>query len=85
MQTTVIKEREHYIINGSKMWITNGSIADVAIVWAKTKKDDLKSIKGFFVEKGAPGFTATCVEDREYDGQWCLETLSCLTCENEQC
>ncbi len=58
MRTTALKEGGHYILNGSKMWITNGSIADIAVVWAKTNKDDPKSIKGFLVEKGTPGFTA---------------------------
>ena len=58
MRTTALKEGGHYILNGSKMWITNGSISDIAVVWAKTNKDDPKSIKGFLVEKGTPGFTA---------------------------
>ena len=58
MRTTALKEGGHYILNGSKMWITNGSIADIAVVWAKTNKDDPKSIKGFLVEKDTPGFTA---------------------------
>jgi glutaryl-CoA dehydrogenase len=43
-----------WILNGTKMWITNGSIADVAVVWART--DD--GVRGFLVPKGAPGFTA---------------------------
>jgi len=64
MRTTAIKDGKHYIINGSKMWITNGSIADVAIVWAKTKKDDPKSIKGFLVEKGTPGFTSNDIHGK---------------------
>ena len=58
MRTTALKAGGHYILNGSKMWITNGSISDIAVVWAKTNKDDPKSIKGFLVEKGTPGFTA---------------------------
>ena len=45
---------DHYLINGAKMWITNGTIADLAVVWAKL--DGV--IRGFIVEKGAPGFTA---------------------------
>src|SRR5213076_768644 len=44
-----------WILNGSKMWITNGSIADVAIVWART---DSGEINGFLVERGMDGFTA---------------------------
>ncbi len=48
-----------WIINGAKMWITNGSMADVAIIWAKTGDlDDDKSIRGFIVPTDTPGFTA---------------------------
>lgn len=58
-----------YLLNGAKMWITNGTIADVAVVWAKLDSppfqgggqgvvDDAKSIRGFLVEKGMKGFTA---------------------------
>src|SRR3569832_384938 len=48
-----------WIINGAKMWITNGSTAQVAIVWAKTNGDKSdKSIRGFIVPTDAPGFTA---------------------------
>jgi len=43
-----------YVLNGAKMWITNGTIADVAVVWAKLDGE----IKGFLVESGTPGFTA---------------------------
>lgn len=53
-----------FILNGSKAWITNGSIADVTIVWAKC--DDEK-IRGFLVEQGTPGFTT-----REYKNKWSL-------------
>ncbi len=55
MHTTAVKKGENYILNGRKMWITNGEIADVAIIWAKT---DEGTIRGFLVEKGTPGFTA---------------------------
>jgi glutaryl-CoA dehydrogenase len=44
-----------WIISGTKMWITNGTIADIAIVWARTGEDE---IRGFIVEKGTPGFSA---------------------------
>lgn len=49
-----------YKLDGSKMWITNGEIADVAVVWAKTEK----GIRGFLVEKGMPGFSARPVPRR---------------------
>ncbi len=45
---------DHYLLNGAKMWITNGTIADVAIVWAKL--DGV--VRGFLVEKGTPGYSA---------------------------
>jgi glutaryl-CoA dehydrogenase len=44
---------DHYVLNGAKMWITNGGISDVAVVWAKLNGQ----IRGFLVEKGTPGFT----------------------------
>ncbi len=47
-----------FLLNGAKMWITNGTIADVAVVWAKLDGDDPKNIRGFLVEKGMKGFTA---------------------------
>ncbi len=54
MTTRAVKDGNHYILNGAKMWITNGTVADVAVVWAKL--DGV--IRGFLVEKGTPGFTA---------------------------
>jgi len=53
IRTKAVKDGDSYILNGSKMWITNGSIADVAVVWAKTDE----GIRGFIVEAGTPGFT----------------------------
>ncbi len=53
MKTTATKVDGGYVLNGAKMWITNGSIADVAVVWAKL--DGV--VHGFLVEKGTPGFT----------------------------
>jgi glutaryl-CoA dehydrogenase len=58
MKTHARRDGSDWIINGSKMWITNGTIADVAVVWAKT--DD--GIRGFLVEKGTPGFAAPEIE-----------------------
>ena len=54
MKTHARRDGDDWIINGSKMWITNGSIADIAVVWAKTEE----GIMGFVVEKGMPGFDA---------------------------
>ncbi len=47
-----------FVLNGAKMWITNGTLADVAVVWAKLDTDDSKNIRGFLVERGMKGFTA---------------------------
>ena len=54
MLTRAERQGDQWILNGTKRWITNGSVADVAIVWAQT--DD--GIQGFLVESGAPGFEA---------------------------
>jgi glutaryl-CoA dehydrogenase len=55
MITRIKDNGDHYILNGAKMWITNSSIADIAIVWAK---DDKYVIRGLIVEKGMKGFSA---------------------------
>src|SRR6201981_1855363 len=55
MLTRAGKKGNEYILNGEKMWITSGSLADVAVVWAKCEDD---KIRGFLVEKGTPGFKA---------------------------
>ena len=55
MKTRAKKDGDHWILNGEKTWITNGSIADVAVVWARAEE----GIRGFVVEKGTPGFTAS--------------------------
>lgn len=57
MKTRARRDGSDWILSGTKLWITNGNIADVAVVWAKTG-DDAKSIQGFLVEKGMPGFEA---------------------------
>jgi glutaryl-CoA dehydrogenase len=60
MITTARETRDGWVLNGTKMWITNGSQASVAIVWAKTGAvEDPRSIRGFIVPTGTPGFTAT--------------------------
>ena len=57
--TRAVKDGDEWVLNGAKMWITNGSMADVAIVWAKTGElDDVESIRGFIVETDRDGFSA---------------------------
>jgi len=60
MKTHAKKDGDDWVINGSKMWITNGSVADVAVVWAMTDE----GIRGFIVEKDMPGFTAQEIEHK---------------------
>jgi glutaryl-CoA dehydrogenase len=71
MRTRARKDGDEYILNGEKMWITSGSIADVAVIWAKVEEpgvapDDLR-IRGFLVETDRPGFSA-----RDVHGKWSL-------------
>ena len=54
METKVVDDGDSYVLNGAKMWITNGTVADLAIVWAKLDG----KIRGFIVEKGDSGFSA---------------------------
>jgi len=60
MRTRAVRDGDDWILTGGKMWITNGSIADVATVWAQT--DD--GIRGFLVPRGTPGFTAQDVHHK---------------------
>jgi glutaryl-CoA dehydrogenase len=66
MRTRAVKSGDEYVLNGEKMWITSGSIADVAIIWAKVDDEDGK-VRGFLVETDRPGFTAYDVH-----GKWSL-------------
>jgi glutaryl-CoA dehydrogenase len=54
MRTRAMRDGSHWVLNGAKAWITNGSIADVAVVWARTAD----GVRGFLVEHGTPGFSA---------------------------
>jgi glutaryl-CoA dehydrogenase len=59
MITTARQDGDGWVLNGAKMWITNGSMSDIAIIWAKTGDiDDSKSIRGFIVPTDTPGFSA---------------------------
>ena len=58
MKTHAKRRGRDWVLNGSKMWITNGAIADLAVVWAMTED----GIRGFIVEKGTPGFAAPEIE-----------------------
>ena len=61
MLTRAVKSGDSYVLNGEKMWITNGSIADVAVVWAKCEDE---KVRGFLIEKGTPGFKAWAIHGK---------------------
>jgi glutaryl-CoA dehydrogenase len=66
MTTFARKSGDEYILNGEKMWITSGNIADVAVIWAKVEDEDNR-VRGFLVETDRPGFRAY-----EVHGKWSL-------------
>jgi len=79
MRTTARLAGDEWILNGEKTWITNGAIADIAVVWARAGD----RIRGFLVERGAPGFTATDIH-----GKWSMRasvtsSLSLSDCRGE--
>jgi glutaryl-CoA dehydrogenase len=61
MRTRAVRDGEDWVLNGAKMWITNGGIADVATVWAGTEE----GIRGFLVPRGTPGFTTHDIEHKQ--------------------
>lgn len=61
MITRARRKGDGYVLNGAKMWITNGSVADIAVIWAK---DDDDEIRGFLVECDRPGFKAIDIEGK---------------------
>jgi len=63
MRTTARREARCWILNGEKTWITNGTMADVAVVWARAED----GIRGFLVERGTPGFTSSDIH-----GKWSM-------------
>jgi glutaryl-CoA dehydrogenase len=60
MRTTARRDGDSFILNGTKMWITNGGLADIAVVWARS--DD--GVRGFLVERGTPGFSTSDVHHK---------------------
>ncbi|HEY4758459.1 MAG TPA: acyl-CoA dehydrogenase family protein, partial [Chthoniobacterales bacterium] len=77
METSARRDGDHYILNGSKCWIGNASIADVKVVWAK---DDDGRVAGFVVEKNAPGFRA-----KDIEGKFSLRMSRTSECWFENC
>ena len=60
MTTKAIRNENQWVLSGSKMWITNGSVADIAVVWAQTEE----GIRGFLVPRGARGFTSRAIHKK---------------------
>ncbi|WP_436527274.1 acyl-CoA dehydrogenase family protein [Actinoplanes sp. HUAS TT8] len=60
MRTRAVRDGDDWILTGAKMWITNGSIADIATVWAQTED----GIRGFLVPRGTPGFTTRTIKQK---------------------
>jgi len=62
METRAVRHGDGYVLNGTKMWITNGNIADVALIWAKVAEDGQDVVRGFLVDTDTNGFTANEVK-----------------------
>jgi glutaryl-CoA dehydrogenase len=77
IETRAKRDGGHYVLNGSKCWIGNASIADIKVIWAK---DDEGRIGGFVVEKDAPGFRA-----RDIEGKFSLRMSRTSECWFENC
>ncbi|HZU25037.1 MAG TPA: acyl-CoA dehydrogenase family protein, partial [Bryobacteraceae bacterium] len=60
MVTRAVREGDSWVLDGEKTWITNGSLADVAVVWARTDE----GIRGFLVERGTPGYTTSDIHGK---------------------
>ena len=73
MRMRARKDGDHYVLNGEKMWITSGSFADVAVIWAKVEESGIApedwKVRGFLVETDRPGFSA-----HDVHGKWSLRT-----------
>jgi glutaryl-CoA dehydrogenase len=66
MKTTARRDGDSWVLNGEKTWITNGSVAHVAVVWARAT-DDGGAVRGFLVEKGTPGYATSDIH-----GKWSM-------------
>lgn len=64
MITRAKREKGGFVLNGTKRWITNGSVSDVAVVWAKLEENGKDTIRGFLVEKERKGFTRQDIEGK---------------------
>jgi glutaryl-CoA dehydrogenase len=64
METRAVRDGDGYVLNGGKMWITNGNLADVALVWAKVNEDGQDTVRGFLVDTSTRGFGANEIKHK---------------------
>ncbi len=64
METRATRDGDTYVLNGGKMWITNGNLADVALIWAKVVEDGQDTVRGFLVDTSTRGFTANAIKHK---------------------
>jgi glutaryl-CoA dehydrogenase len=64
METRAVRDADGYVINGGKMWITNGNLADVALIWARVAEDGQDTVRGFLVDTASRGFTANEIKHK---------------------
>lgn len=76
MRTRAVRDGSSWILNGEKTWITNGSAADVALVWARTEE----GIQGFLIERGTPGFSTSDIHDKWSMRASVTSSLSMVDC-----
>jgi glutaryl-CoA dehydrogenase len=84
MRTTVRRDGGGWVLNGEKTWITNGTMSDVAIVWARATEEPQQPVLGFLVERGTPGFSSSDIH-----GKWSMRasvtsSLSLQDCRVEE-
>ena len=85
MRTTARRDGDGWVLNGEKTWITNGTVADVSIVWARASGEPQQPILGFLVERGTKGFASSDIH-----GKWSMRasvtsSLSLVDCRVREC
>jgi glutaryl-CoA dehydrogenase len=64
MDTRAFRDGDSYVLNGGKMWITNGNLADIALIWARCSEDGRDTVRGFLVDTSTRGFAATEIKHK---------------------